>query len=168
MNNKELVLDYINRYSSSGLLIDSNLLLLLFIGDYDPKMIETFKRTQKYILQDYAFLKYFMGKFKIIFTTPNILTEVSNLSNQLNSNTRLDYYEIFAKNVKLLNEVYHNSTDICENNLFKKLGLTDAVISFIANNGCLVITDDFTLANCLEKKQLAVFNYNNIRTDLLY
>ncbi|MCY7357876.1 MAG: hypothetical protein LH609_10485 [Rudanella sp.] len=63
----------------SGLLLDTNLLVLLVIGQYDPKRINGHKRLQSYTSEDYDLLLGFMSLFRTFATTPNILTEVSNL-----------------------------------------------------------------------------------------
>ncbi len=40
------------------LLIDANLLLLLFLGRVDTKRIEHYKRTKKYTTDDYVLLEW--------------------------------------------------------------------------------------------------------------
>ena len=80
-------MDYFNEifsnYRNKGILIDSNLLLLYFIGKYNKTLIQRFKRTQKYVTEDYELLTAVIKDFTKIITTPNILTEVSNLSGNL-------------------------------------------------------------------------------------
>lgn len=64
----------------SGVLIDSNLLLLLFIGGYDRKQIQINKRLKAFAEEDFDVLVGFLSQFSQLITTPNTLTEVSNLS----------------------------------------------------------------------------------------
>jgi hypothetical protein len=43
----------IQKYARSGILLDTNILLLLCIGLYDHELITTFKRTQLFVKEDY-------------------------------------------------------------------------------------------------------------------
>ena len=70
-------------YRWEGLLIDSNLLLLLFVGLRDRDRIQKFKRTAQFTIRDFERLAAFIRRFKEVVTTPSILTEVSNLLGQL-------------------------------------------------------------------------------------
>ncbi len=47
---------------------------------------------------------------------------------------------------------------------FTKYGLTDCGIVTLAKNKYLVLTDDFKLANYLQKVGIDTINFNNIRT----
>lgn len=71
------------RHRQLGVAIDSNLLLLLWIGSFDRSLIQRFKRTQKYTETDYDLLVSLVARVKLLVTTPNVLTEVSNLAGQL-------------------------------------------------------------------------------------
>ena len=73
------VLQLINRHCASGLLVDTNLLLLYLIGRTNRNRISKFKRTQAYTIEDFDLLHRFMAEFKTLITTPHVLTEVSNL-----------------------------------------------------------------------------------------
>ena len=65
--------------SSKGLLVDTNLLVLLVIGALNPDQISDHKLTSKYSAVDYRLLKSFVDRFKLVVTTPNILTETWGL-----------------------------------------------------------------------------------------
>jgi hypothetical protein len=73
----------LHAFRTRGVLIDSNLLLLLFLGTYDRRQIATNDRLSKYSEDDYDLLIQVLRPFTRIITTPNILTEVSNLSNAI-------------------------------------------------------------------------------------
>ena len=72
-----------DRYQQSGILIDTNILLLYFVGSYDIQQISRFKRTKKFVVEDYKLLTRIWNSFKKIVTTPHILTEVSNWGKDL-------------------------------------------------------------------------------------
>jgi rRNA-processing protein FCF1 len=160
-------MDYVrklfSRYRDKGILIDSNLLLLYFIGKFDTSQISKFKRTSKFTSDDFRLLLFVFKHFNNVVTTPNILTEVSNLSNQLAGNLKLNFYTEFAKQVSTFQEQYISSVNICSQAHFIKFGLTDSGIIELAANEYLILTDDFKLANLLESKNIDVINFNHIR-----
>jgi hypothetical protein len=155
------ILDLINRYRNKGILIDTNLLLLYLVGSYDLSWIEKFKPTKSHFeKRDYYLLVQFLQPFKIIVTTPNILTEVSNHSeNKLPP----EYYSTFASWVSGSNEHYMQSKDICSHKHFQKFGLTDCGIATLAQNKYLVITVDFPFYGYLQGIGVDVINYNQLR-----
>lgn len=161
-------MDYFNeifsRYRNKGILIDSNLLLLYFIGKYNKTLIQRFKRTQKYVTEDYELLTAFIKDFTKIITTPNILTEVSNLSGNLENDVKTRYFFEFAEQLEVLDEFYTPSRDIGKLEHFKKYGLTDSGIVHLVKGKYLVLSDDLPLVNYLQSKGVDAINFNNLRT----
>lgn len=147
-----------------GLLIDSNLLLLLFVGLYDRTRIEKFKRTTQFTVEDFELLVAFVGRFKEVVTTPSILTEVSNLLGQLPDKLRYSFYQRFAYGLKDLHEHYTPSRELGDEKAFPKFGLTDTAILQAASGKYVVLTDDFRLAQYLEHRNVDVINFNHLRT----
>lgn len=150
-------------YRSRGVLIDSNLLLLYFIGKYNPSVIQSFKRTKKFTIEDFDLLSQIICFFTKLITTPNILTEVSNLCNSLPGNIKNNYFTEFAKQIQVLNEHYKPSSNICSLDHFKKYGLTDSGIIELAKGNFLVLSDDFPLTNYLQSKNIDAINFNHLR-----
>jgi hypothetical protein len=149
---------------TEGLLIDSNLLLLLFVGLYDRSRIEKFKRTAQFTVKDFKLLVGFIKRFKDVVTTPSILTEVSNLLGQLPDNMRYYFWQHFAYGLKNLHEHYTASRELGDEEAFPKLGLTDTAILHAANGKYLVLTDDFRLTQYLLSQNIDVINFNHLRT----
>jgi len=149
-------------YSKLGVVIDSNLLLLLFLGSYDRRQIATNDRLSKYSEEDYDLLIRVLKPFKRIVTTPNILTEVSNLSNAIPERSREAYFASIATRLTLLDEQHVVSATALQNR-WAKYGLTDAVIAVVAKNRYLVLTDDFRLSQSLESDGIETLNFNHLR-----
>lgn len=145
------------------MLVDTNLLLLYFVGLYNPSLIPQFKRTRIFTVNDFDVLQNFIALFSKVVTTPNILTEVSNLSNQLAENHHADYYAVFASRLIVLEEQYVASADVCALNHFKKFGLTDSGIVYLVKDKYLVLTDDFRLSGFLQSTGIDTINFNHIR-----
>ena len=95
----DYLIDLIGLYKAKGLLIDTNLLLLYFIGTYDPDRIPRFKRTMSFTVDEFLLLDAIFTNFDKVITTPNILTEISNLSGQLPGDLRPHFYDDFAKRI---------------------------------------------------------------------
>jgi rRNA-processing protein FCF1 len=156
--------DPASAFRREGLLIDSNLLLLLFVGLYDRARIEKFKRTSQFTIEDFQLLLTFIRRFKLVVTTPSILTEVSNLLGQLSGNLKASLYEHFAEAIKSLYEHYTPSHELGSEKTFPVFGLTDTAILEAARDKYLVLTDDFRLSQYLEHKHVAVVNFNHSRS----
>jgi hypothetical protein len=151
-------------YRREGLLIDSNLLLLLFVGLHDPTRIEKFKRTAQFTVGDFELLVDYIGQFKEVITTPSILTEVSNLLGQLPGNLRYSFCQHFAHALKDLHEQYTPSQELCDEKAFPKFGLTDMAILRAAGGKYRVLTDDLRLTQHLLSQNVDVINFNHLRT----
>ncbi len=157
------IADLISRYRNKGLLVDSNLLLLYFVGAYDPERIATFKGTARFGPDDFDLLLRLVALFQRIVTTPNILTEVSNLSGKLREDEKRTYFADFAKLVPRFAEHYCESKEICALQHFKDFGLTDSGIIDLARGSFLVLTDDGPLVGYLQNAGIDVINFNHVR-----
>jgi len=160
----EYIDELVARYQNRGILIDTNLLLLFFVGKYDPDRITKFKNTMKFTIDEFWLLAGFLDAFERLVTTPNVLTEVSNLSGQLPENLRALFYSDFANNISLVEEHYVPSLEASSFTLFNKFGLTDSGIIQLVKDKFLVLTDDFKLAGYLQNRGIDVINFNHIRT----
>jgi hypothetical protein len=159
---EQLIIEYKNKY----ILVDTNLLILLFIGNYDIHEIEKNKRTTKYTQEDYYFLIKFLSNFKLIMT-PNILTELTDLCKPLNAKTSFSFFYYLAGLIQNLQEIYICSSEAIKGNSFIKFDLSDSVISYISNNGFLVLTDDLDLYGFLVSQNRLAINFNHLRTEYM-
>jgi hypothetical protein len=157
------IIALLEKYSRVGILLDTKILLLYFVGSFDPELIPKFERTRTYTREDFCILHQFLSPFKKVVTTPNILTEVSNFSGQLADYLHPEYFEHFASKIMLLDEHYLPSADISSANEFKQFGLTDIGIFLLAKGKYLVMTDDLPLFSYLQRKGVDAINFNHIR-----
>jgi len=164
---RDFVSELVSQYASRGALIDTNLLLMYFIGLYDVQAMLNFKRTSAYTEQDVPLMKKLMSFFKKIVTTPNVLTEVSNLAGQLGDPLRTQFFSSLKGNVEMLEEEYCPSANASAHPYFATCGLTDSAVMEIARKRYLVITDDFRLAGLMSKQGMDVLNFNRVRTAFL-
>ena len=156
------------RHVGKKILLDSNLLLVLLVGKLDIRLFGSFKRTSAYSLEDYELLEHLVRKFSVLFTTPHILTEVSNLANSLTEQWREDFLRnmaalILCQNCKpLFEEFWTPVKQLALNPEFITFGLTDASLAQLSSNA-LIITDDFRLSGFLRRKGVSILNFRDLR-----
>lgn len=155
--------DLIRRHRKSGVLLDTNVLLLYVVGAVDRKQIGTFKRTMQFAPEDYDLVSGIVGRFDRLVSTPNILTEVSNLLGQLPANLHSTFFQAFGVGIRLLEENLVKSSEVSSRPEFTRLGLTDTAIIHVARQH-LVVTTDWPLSNSLASAGVDVINFNHIRT----
>lgn len=159
-------LEEIDRYRSRGVLVDSNLLLVLCVGYIDRNLVPGFNRTRRYTAKDYDLLCALLNRFKKILTTPNIMTEVNNLGRHLTEEHKAKFQKIFGHMANdVLEEQYLESRAAVKVPLFRDYGLADSVAFSVVQNGdgCLLLTDDLQLAARAEKNGAAALNFNHVR-----
>ncbi|WP_234465011.1 hypothetical protein [Pseudomonas sp. S44] len=134
--------------SSAGLIIDTNLLLLLVIGLVeDGRHISKSDRLNGYSQEDYQIVVRFMGRFKSVFTTHYIATEVSNLID-LGGELGSRVYEAARLLLSEFQQIESTIVDDSASPYFLKFGLTDAsLISLVSDY--TVLTDDGPLSGVL-------------------
>lgn len=158
----------LSKYFLKGILVDTNILLLLFVGEANKDRITRFPRTEQFRLSDYDLLVDLLRRFKTIATTPNILTEVNSLINQLGEPDRSMCYEVFATRLPSLEETYLPSKEVASLEWhFLSYGLTDCSMAELAQNRYLVLTDDLKATSYLLSQGIDVVNFNNLRSDYM-
>ncbi len=154
--------------SKAGLVIDTNLLLLYLVGLHDPDRIETFKRTRAYSVDDFDLLIYIISRFGGFSTTPNIMTEVSNLIEGVEYDD-VPLLTVLRDKVIYQEEHYIASRIILSNEdeTFLKFGVSDTVLYRLAQANYLILTVDSSLCAFLQNKDLPALNFNHLRSDSL-
>lgn len=142
-------------------MLDTVLVILLLVGFHNRKLIGKDKRLSTYVPEDLDTLARFVGLFESLVTTPNILTEVSNLTAHL-FNT--DYPSELARQIAYMDEHYIPTKQLCLSGLFHRIGVSDTAIAHVSQGEFLVLTDDLRLVGHLEKQKIDVINFNHIRT----
>jgi rRNA-processing protein FCF1 len=148
--------------AASGLLVDTNLLVLWVVGGVNRNRIETFKRTSNYTKTDHDFLRRVLASFETLYTVPHVLAEVSNLTD-LPGAERQQARSFLKRTISLLKEVemrIHAAEDV----LYPKLGLVDAAIGAVARvHRCAVLTDDQELYLRLSHERVNVIYFSYLR-----
>jgi hypothetical protein len=142
--------------------LDSNLLLLDWCCSFDPALLNSFNRLNNFAPRDAMLLSEVLKLFPGQWTTPHILTEVSNLANSLPGWIKDNWFEFFSKQIRLLPESYGPSSKLASDPIAIRFGLTDAALARLASTH-FVLTADWPLSGLLESRHLPVLNFNYIR-----
>jgi len=165
---KEYYRKVIAKYKKKGIIVDSNLLLLFFVGLIDIQLIKRFSRTIKYSDEDFGALLRILSNFEKIITSPQILTETNNLANKLVDEHKKRFYFHFSQKIQDFSEFYLPSVNLSNTQGFERFGLTDISILEVARNEFLVLTEDFRLSQFLIHNNIDVININNLRDYYLF
>jgi len=155
----------VGKYRTKGILLDTNLLLLLFVGLVDPNLVKDFKRTKNHQLteREFLLLERIVNHFSKIVTTPHILTETSNFIFQLNDEKQKLALEIVAKAIQSFKERREESKKLVLAEEFFNFGLTDTAILDLPSKRYLVLSIDAALVIALQKKGVDAINFNHLR-----
>ena len=161
--------DYIEHllveYRTKGVLVDANLLLLYVVGVYDPNWIERFKRTSKFVKDDFELLDRLLRHFQTVATTPPVLAEVSNFLGHLPEGARRDCTKLFCSLIPELDDAHCPSEELCGHPYSRRFRLTDTGIAEVSEEADLVVTDDLPLHHRLmNDEQQDSINFNHFRT----
>lgn len=161
-----MTFDEIQSKKFKGVVIDSNLLILLLIGLFDVEEIEKNKRLNKFEKEDfYKLVSLIDAVSDKITLTPNILTEATNLTENYNNQTEFAFFKFVEEFIKTLEERNVSSNEIIHNNqtAFYKFGLSDSSITNLSRQEYLIVTVDLPLYHYLISENLPAINYNHLR-----
>lgn len=134
----------IRAYSNHGLVIDTNLLILDFVGDYNTSKITSYKRTALYTVKDYYLLQALIKSFRKVIVNQPILTEAFNLIDSLNNIENFKLNQHLIQRLQRFAEVNYTNRDILGMQSFIKYGFADASLDYLSSNN-LILTDDLRL-----------------------
>jgi hypothetical protein len=154
--------DLVAKYRAKGILVDTNLFVLLAIGTYKPRLISTHKRTKQYTPEDFNLVVGLVDSFSTRIVTPHILAESDNLARQMPQAEYRGLAATMAALVAEFFEIYISSAEAVRDQSYATLGLTDCSI-VAAGRDALVFTDDFRLSNILPRLGRDAININHIR-----
>jgi hypothetical protein len=159
------MIDLVRKYQKCGLLLDTNLFVLLVIGMIDRKEVSKNKRTSAYTQEDFDILLRFIGRFSKIVVTPHIMAETSNLVDVFNKKLKSAPFLIIKNLLEkgTFNEINIPSIEIINSSGFLQYGLTDSGLVEVASNKFLILTDDLKVANYAYSKSADIINFNHIR-----
>lgn len=147
--------------------IDTQLLVLLVVGETDKALISKHRRTRAYRVEDYERLVRLINETDHqVFVTPNTLTETSNLlaQDRREEPDRSRIFGVLQALIERTEEKVVESKIAARNRNFKRLGLTDAVLLEAISASNPLITTDLNLYLAASAKETgAAFHFAHYR-----
>ena len=151
----------------NGILLDTELLLVLTVGLLDPHRIPRFKKTQKYVIDDYQYLQRLASQFSPLYVSPQILAELSNHADMLGAYLVTQFYKNSFELLRSQFEVYVSKDDMLTELMLADFGFTDtSLYKLCVAKNCVLFTADRKLAGKMTSRGVAVVDYNVIKTKL--
>ena len=149
---------------STRFVIDTNLLVLLVVGQVSPEAIETHKRLGAFSTSDFELLKKILTGFRSLIVTPSALSEVSNLVGYgVVEPLRSQVMLALAHVIKSAVEVFDESRDVSKATEFRRLGLADSAWLAILDHQTVLLTDDTDLYLAALSRRSRAFNFAHVR-----
>jgi hypothetical protein len=153
----------IEKHTGKRAILDSNVLLLYLVAEFDISLVgSSYKRLSTFQVQDIVLLRWLFQRFSSVATTPHVLTEVSNLSNQMPEWVKVRWFPWFGQRLAEFAELALASREIGQLESFHRFGLTDAGLAQLADK-YVIVTNEWPLTGFLESRKLPVINFTHLR-----
>lgn len=158
--------------AAQGVFLDTNILLILLAGLWDRDLVEELPRNNRgYTARDFDLLASLIGGSRHVWTTPHVLAEVSNLSNELSFKRKqrdaaLHLARVVAFLRQTREELVPKDTILSDQSLalLGRIGVADlSIIETARKHKCPVLTDDARFEADLLRQNIVVFNFTHIR-----
>lgn len=153
--------------AADGLVLDANIDLLFYVGQYDKSLLPRWKRTAQFVAEDFDLLTRLISYFQVRFTTPHVLTEVCNFVGTLKEPARTGVLTQIVDAVADVTERHRSAHILCNSPPFLRVELTDTAVLDLCHDGVGLVTDDRKLAAECYSAGLQVINFNHLRVHLL-
>jgi hypothetical protein len=148
----------------TSIAIDTNLLLLLIVGNVRRDLVGAHRRLKSYRPSDYDLLCRLLDGAKKIIATPNTVTEVSNLLPYgVNEPLLADLMAEFRAYIRQIQEVYCKSALVVEEPEYAYLRLTDTAWLVAIDKDTSLLTADALLHEAALARGLSSTNFNHQR-----
>lgn len=171
---EETIKRYIRGHELEGIILDTNILILLLVGFFNPSLITTYKAlvnsNKHYSEEDYTriceILSWFGNKLII---TPQVLSEISSLIIKDNQGLYKEERDKFISSViaKLKSSAEHHLESVVlwgkELKILRDFGLTDMNLFEISKiKNIPILTDDVPFY-LYAYKDIPIINYQSIK-----
>ena len=146
------------------LALDTNILILLVVGQVSRKLISAHRRLRSYDESDYELLTKILSSFQRLIVTPNSSTETSNLIiDGIRDPYRGRLVAVLGAILAGSAEPYEPSASICLTPEFGRLGLTDAIWLKVLDKHSVLLTDDGGLYSAALQIGVETYNFSYVR-----
>jgi len=154
----------VRRYVRTGVVVDTELLVLLAVGRYDETYIPAFKRTAGFTSEDYEILSGFLARFRSLVLSPQVLAELSNYSYQIPEARLSVFLNTLIELVSRMTEVHVPKDEIITHGSFRKVGATDAGLIICCTEGSyLLLSKDRRLCGLARQVGVDALHFDELR-----
>jgi hypothetical protein len=160
MNHVETLIE---KYRSSGVFIDTELLVLFLVGSVDANNIRNFGRTAKYTEEDFNKVSAFIESFRSKITNPYVLAETSNHLGRSNDYriALKTYIDLFLEEKCLAAKELVHKVSYCE------IGLADTSIIETSKDTYLIFTADNRFNLYLSSVGIDAVSLDDLKSEFL-
>ena len=138
-------------------------LLVFLVGKFARDRIGKLQKTERYVPEDFDTISLLLSQFDRLLSTPNIMTEVSNLCGHLGEPLKGQIAGFVSNELlPLVDETYVQTSEAAKLDIFPRLGLTDAGIAMLAANKVAVLTDDGPLYRHLCRTGVDAIKFSHV------
>ena len=145
------------------LVLDTNLLVLLIVGSADIGKVGG-RRLQQFTKKHFRTLLEIAKRHEVHVSTPNILTEASNLLGAGQQELASGAAALLASYIAGLEEIYEPSRLLLNGKIYEKHGLADASFAALALKGERGLTVDGPLYGMMVGYGIPVENFTHLMT----
>jgi hypothetical protein len=154
----------IRKYLRAGIAVDSGLLILLTVGQYDKSYIAQFKVTSLWDGTDYELLANFVGHFRNIIISPHVLAELSNHSFKVPQRRLAPYLDVFVRLADHFEEVMATKNAVLAHAYPKQVGVADTGLIISCLKGpYFLLTSDRKLRGIAGKCGVDAMHFDELR-----
>lgn len=163
---------FVSRYRPEGLIIDTNILIVFLIGNYDRSFMDgcgiVNNTDRKYTSSDIGLLKTIFRRFNKLVLMPQVIAELSNIAiTKPNFGDRhLPYLESVISFLKKTDEGHQEYSCLwgMELKTLKDFGFTDmTMFEFAKKTGMPILTDEHMLYGYSLAKGVPVIKFQHIK-----
>lgn len=163
----ESICEFRKSRGKKKIILDSNLLLLLFIGGCDHRWLITCDCVKNYSAENYKLLLRILSLFDPeIIITPHILTEVSNFSKRDIKEPKIHHYiSTVVSRLKNYKEEHISLESMLGINLklLVRFGFTDMSIFEVSKkNNAVILSDDLGLCLLADSNSVPNIHFKRI------
>lgn len=163
----EEALKTLQEYEASGILLDTNLLVIYYVALIDIRRVGRVKRTENFQPEDASFLLHLVSRYAKRHTTPGILAEATNLLEpffkSLSGDLRQWLQAALREDLAVVEEHFVPAKTLAQDDQLLTYGFSDLAIAHIQQDRMLVLTADLPLTLLLQRRGIACVNYNTFR-----
>jgi hypothetical protein len=152
---------------TESIVLDATLLVVLVVGTASLGFLGKHKNARTYSRADFFLLVEIVSGAGNTLTTPNILTETSNLARQFGEPARGRITKLLGDMIQPMEEIYVESRNAARRPEFMRLGLTDCALLDALRPTHTLLTADFGLYRAALERGLDAENFNHLREQRL-